>query len=135
MRRALAVALLTQLPFAVPASSQEGLRLELNGIESAEKTCRMTFVLHNQTKDSLESLKLDLAVFNREGVVQRRLVTEMAPIRAGKTMVRAFALEGECGQIGSILVNDVAICAPPKPEVCLDELALSSKVKDVRFFK
>jgi hypothetical protein len=136
MRHPPAVALcLLALALPAAAAPDASIRVELNGVESAEKTCRLTFVLENKTKNTLESLKLDLAVFNPEGVVQRRLVTELAPIRSGKTMVRTFALDGECGQIGSILVNDVTICAPAKPDVCLDQLALSSKVKSVRFFK
>ena len=137
MRHPPAAALFLLALLVVPAMAgpDSAIRVELNGVESAEKTCRLTFVLENKTKNTLESLKLDLAVFNPEGVVQRRLVTEMAPIRSGKTMVRTFALDGECGQIGSILVNDVTICAPANPEVCLDQLALSSRVKSVRFFK
>lgn len=116
-------------------SADTKVRLELNAAETAEKTCRLTFVAENQSPGALESLKLDLAVFNPQGIIQRRLVTEMGPLRAAKTMVRTFVLEGPCGEIGSILVNDVIACAPSDAGACLDGLDLASRLKDVRFYK
>jgi hypothetical protein len=73
-------------------------------------------------------------VFNPQRVVQRRLATELGPVRGGKTIVKTFALDGVCGEIGSILVNDVT-CAPGTPDACIDGLSLSSKVRDVRLYK
>jgi hypothetical protein len=66
--------------------------------------------------------------------VHRRLAVELGPIRAAKTVVKTFALDSVCGEIGSILVNDVT-CAPGAPDACLDGLHFSSRVKDVRLFK
>ncbi len=131
---ATALAALLLLPAAAHADDAK-VRLELNAAETAEKTCRLTFVAENQSPAGLDSMKLDLAVFNPEGIIQRRLVTEMGPLRAAKTMVRTFVLEGPCGEIGSILVNDVTACAPAEAGACLDGLNLASKLKDVRFYK
>ena len=50
-------------------------------------------------------------------------------------MVRAFAVDGDCRQIGSILVNDVTACAPGEPGACLDGLGLSSRIEALRFYK
>ena len=97
-----------------PAAVKTDVRVELNNIETADNRCRLTFVIANKAKDAMESLKLDLAVFNPQGIVQRRLVTEMGPLRASKTIVKTFAVEGACGEIGSILVNDVT-CSPGTP--------------------
>ena len=119
---------------ASPAALAASVQVELNTVETAENRCRITFVIENKAKDGLESLKLDLAVFNPQRVVQRRLATELGPVRGGKTIVKTFALDGVCGEIGSILVNDVT-CAPGTPDACIDGLSLSSKVRDVRLYK
>ena len=110
------------------------VNVELNTVETADNRCRITFVIENKAKDGLESLKLDLAVFNPQRVVQRRLATELGPVRGEKTIVKTFALDGACGEIGSILVNDVT-CAPGAPDACIDGLTLSSRMKDVRLYK
>jgi hypothetical protein len=65
----------------------------------------------------------------------RRLLTEMGPVRSAKTIVRTFAVEAECRQIGSILVNDVTACAPGEPGACLDGLGLSSRLQALRLYK
>jgi hypothetical protein len=131
-------ALLLALPFLLPALAQaadESLRVELNAGETVDNRCRLTFLIENKAQSPVESLKLDLAVFNTDGVVQHRMVTEMAPVRPVKTIVRTFSLDGECKQIGSILVNDVTACAPVAPNACLDGLELASRLKGVRFYK
>lgn len=125
-------ALLLAVP--VQAAPDNLINVELNAAETVQGRCRVAFVVDNKG-DAVDSLKLDLAVFNHDGVLQRRLVTEMGPIRKAKTIVRSFDLEGECGQIGSILVNDVTACMPGEPGACLDRLALSSKAKEIRFYK
>jgi hypothetical protein len=128
--------LIALLTMTAPASAGSGdpIRVELNAADSVQGRCRLSFVIENKGEAAIESLKLDLAVFGRDGVIQRRLVTEMGPVRGAKTIVKAFELDTECGQIGSILVNDVTACAPMAPEACLERLALSSHVPNVRLF-
>ena len=126
------------LPFLLSTlayAACEPLRVELNTGETTENRCRLTFVIENKAKEPVDSLKLDLAVFNTEGVVQTRMVTEMAPVRPVKTVVRTFSVDGDCKQIGSILVNDITACVPGTPSACLDTLELSSKLKGVKFYK
>lgn len=133
MRRFALATLLTFASFA--AHADDIVQLELNKVETADNRCRMTFVIENKSGHALESLKLDLALFNVEGAVYRRMLTEMAPIRAGKTIVKTFSAEGDCAQLGAVLVNEVDACAPGTPNACLDALALSSRVKAVRLYK
>jgi hypothetical protein len=59
----------------------------------------------------------------------------MAPVRPMKTMVRAFLVDAECHQVGAILVNDVTACMPGNANACLDQLDLSTRVKNVRLYK
>lgn len=117
------------------AAADEPIRMELNLLENMEGRCRLSFVLENTGQAALESLRLELALFNRDGILQRRLATEMGPLRSQKTIVKAFMTEGSCEEIGSILVNDVTACAPGEPNACLDRLALSSRSQAVRFYK
>jgi hypothetical protein len=131
----LGLALLFTLIALAPARAQETVRVELNALENADNRCRMTFVIENKTSHAVDSLKLDLALFNTEGAVYRRMVTDMGPVRGAKTVVKTFATDGDCAQLGSLLVNEVTACAPGEPNACLDQLALSSRVKAVRLYK
>jgi hypothetical protein len=129
------LAILCALAMPVAASAQTAsVHVELNTVETADNRCRITFVIENKGKEALDSLKLDLAVFNTQRIVQRRLATELGPVRGTKTVVKTFALDGACGEIGSILVNDVT-CAPGAANACLDGLELSSRMKGVRLYK
>ena len=121
--------------FSLTAHAAEMLGLELNTAESADDHCRLTFVIQNKNQQAIETIKLDLVTFNPDGIVQRRMVIDMGPVRADKTTVKTFAVEGGCNQIGSILVNDVTACSPGEPSACLDGLSLSSRVNAVRFYK
>jgi hypothetical protein len=117
------------------AQAEDFSRLELNAAETANNRCLLTFLIENKTGKAIDNLKLDLALFNPEGIIQRRMITEMGPIRGMRTNVRTFSTEGECGQIGAILVNDVAACSAGDPAECMDGLALSSRVKAIRLYK
>lgn len=120
---------------AEDARREELARLELNAAETAENRCRLTFLIENKTSKAIDSLKLDLALFNPEGVIQRRMIAEMGPVRGSRTNVRTFSTDGDCGLLGSILVNDVTACTPGEAAACMDGLALSSRVKTIRLYK
>jgi hypothetical protein len=116
------------------APPAEGLRVELNAVEpSGVNRCRLTFVVENKG-EALETLRLDLAAFGKDGAILRRVAAELGPLRAGKTNVRAFDVDGGCDALGSVLVNEVTACAPLAAGDCLDRLALSHRGA-VRLFK
>lgn len=120
---------------ALTPALAEDFHIELNALENSENRCRLTFVIENKGTSAVESLKLDLALFNTEGAVYRRMLVDMAPLRPAKTIVKTFSTEGDCAQLGSLLVNEVTACQPGDPAACQDQLSLSSRVKAVRFFK
>ena len=127
--------LLAALSFtAAAAEPADPIRIELN-TAAGTNGCRLSFVVENKSADAVSSLKLDLVVFNKEGTIDRRLVAEMGPLRAAKTVVKTFELERGCADLGSILVNGVTACAPGEPDAGLDRLVLSSRVPHVRLFK
>jgi hypothetical protein len=136
MRTVFRAVLIFQLVFpAALALATEPISVELNGGEMLDNRCVLTFVIENKGKDSLDTLRLNMFLFNQENRVYRRMVPEMGPVRGEKTVVKLFPLDGPCSDIRSVLVNDVSACAPIKQDVCLDNLALSSRMPNVRFYK
>lgn len=129
------IALLALAAAAAHADEQEPIHIELNSANTAENGCRLSFVIGNKGDTALASLKLDLVVFGRDGVINNRLIAEMGPLRAAKTIVKIFEVTEACPGIGSILLNDVTTCAPHDAASCLDRLVLASRIPDIRFFK
>ena len=136
-RLAISCALLAAgwLAAGLASASEEALKVELNAIETAGGKCRLSFVVENGSAVAIDSLKLDLAIFGRDGAIALRLLTEMAPIRANKTVVRSFDVGSDCATIGSVLVNNVTACAPASLGDCLDRLSLSSRIANLRLFR
>lgn len=126
--------------FVVAASwgaqaAAEPVRIELNSLESTDTGCRVSFLIENKNPRALEALRAELAVFNRGGAVQRRMLVDLGPVRQAKTIVKSFVTEQRCDDIGSMLVNDVSVCTPLERDACLDALDLTSRVEAVRFYK
>lgn len=123
---------------ASTAASDAGqLGIELNKLEQVDDTCRVYFVFQNALDSRLETLQLELVLFDTEGFVQRRLTLDAAPIAEDKTSVKLFDLaKTQCGSVGRILVNDVLAIAGPDGALPDDvsRLELSSK-GDVDLFK
>ena len=67
-------------------------------------------MVQNNSRVAIESMKLDLVGFDTDGGILRRLITEMGPVRAAKTVVRAFIVDIDCHQLGAVLFNDVTAC-------------------------
>ena len=115
--------------------ADDALKLELNKVESVKGHCRMSYLIENKADLAVDSFKLDLVILGTDNTMQRRMVIDIAPVRAAKTIFRVYEIEPDCGAIGSVLVNDVQACAPGEAPACLDRLALSSRVPAIRLFK
>ena len=135
MRRAWSAMVTFCIIGAAVARAEDMARLELNAAENVDNRCRLTFLIENKSATAIESIKLDLALFNTDGVIQRRMVTEMGPVRGKRTNVRTFPTEVDCTKLGSILVNDITACTPGEPAACMDGLDLSSRVQAIRLYK
>jgi hypothetical protein len=89
--------------------------------------CRVHLVVENASPRAYSSYRLDLVIFARDGVIARRLALETAPLRANKTMVKEFALNGlACAGVGRILLNDVSACV--SAEVHMDDCVASTRI-------
>jgi len=134
----LVAAALVLVAWAPPASAQEQkLRIELNKLEPIEADCRAYLLFENQTSLNFQSMKLDLVMFNPDGVINKRLAVEGAPLPPAKTSVKLFDIEGvACEVIDRMLLNGVLACADAEGERsgCLDLIDTSSRA-GASFFK
>jgi hypothetical protein len=103
---------------AAPNSSSQAtqITLELNKLEAQDKSCRAYLVVGNDGQTAYQSFKLDLVMFQPDGIIGKRFALDLAPIRAGKKTVKLF------------LVNDIMECKADNATAddCLSRLALSS---------
>ena len=114
-----------------PLAADEGIGVELNRLEEQGSNCRAYLVIANPGETAFSSFKLDLVIFDRSGMIMRRLALDLAPLRAVKTSVKVFDItDTACGAIGSILVNDVVDCRDASGTVanCVDRISTSSKL-------
>ncbi|MEO1774984.1 MAG: hypothetical protein AAFS07_08530 [Pseudomonadota bacterium] len=120
--------------YLVSASAAFGdeasVRVELNKLEAQEGACQAFLVIENQTETPFDALVMDLVMFDPDGVIGRRLAVNIAPLRAKRTSVKVFAVQGlACEQIGRLLVNDVLECRAGEAEIdtCFDLLETASR--------
>jgi len=114
------------------AENGDGITLELNKLEKSEKGCRAYVVVTNATSTAYEAFKLDLVMFQTDGVVGRRFALDLSPVRPDKRSVKLFDLDGaQCEQIGSFLINDVMDCRTSSGPAtdCLARLKVKSLTK------
>lgn len=113
-----------------PAQADPGfVSLELNKLEPHEKSCRAYLVVNNHTEAAFQSVKLDLVMFQSDGVIGRRFALELAPLRPKKRTVKLFDLDGvACERVGNFLLNDVIECQTDSGPVgdCLARLEVSA---------
>lgn len=127
---ALCLALGLALP--LPALAQDGqLSVELNKTEDGEAGgCRAFFLFRNDTGKSFEGFEMSLAILDGQGVIDRLLSIDAAPLPVSRTTLKLFEIpELACADISEILLHDLTSCKPQNEEEadCFPFLALSSK--------
>ena len=112
--------------------------LELNGATDTEAGgCQLTIVATNQLETGIRRAAWQVAIFDKSGAVQSLPILDFGGMIAGKTRVGIFPLPGRsCGDIGRIVVNDVAECSAEDGadlrDTCLGGLATQSRT-DIDF--
>lgn len=128
-RGALWTVAITLLTSAAQAASAE-VSIQLNKLEPNGSACRAYLVLENGTARSFEALKLDLVMFDTDGIVAKRVAVQTAPLAAGKTSLKVFDMTGlPCERVGRLLLNDVMDCtdADGARDDCLGLLSASQR--------
>ena len=113
-----------------PSGRANRFSVELNKLEPNEGDCRAYLVLENKSASAFESLKLDVVVFDTDGIVAKRLAVEAAPLPLGKTSLKVFDIGGlACDRVGRVLLNEVMTCADDAEERgdCLELMSTSSR--------
>ena len=109
-----------------------GISLELNKLEASDKGCRAYVVVSNPTDTTYDAYKLDLVMFQPDGIIGRRFAVDLAPLRPSKRTVKLFELDDiQCDGIGSFLINDVMECRSSAGPVddCLAGMKVNSLTK------
>jgi hypothetical protein len=113
---------------ATPSAAQQAelVEIELNKLEPRDGGCQAYLVTRNPGPVAHDSLRLDLVLFDRDGVIAKRLAVEAGPLPAEKTVVKAFVAEGlACEDVGAALLNDVLSCGGDSP--CLDAVRVTAR--------
>lgn len=117
---------------AQPDGVGDGITVEFNKLEKYDKGCRAYVVITNPTSTAYDAYKLDLVMFQTDGIIGRRFSLNLAPVRPTKSTLKTFDLDGaNCEDIGKFLVNDVMECraASGPVEDCLARLKVKSLTK------
>lgn len=113
----------------MPAKGQ--LTVELNKTEPVEGGgCRAYFLFRNETGNSFEGFEMSLAILDGDGVIDRLLAIDAAPLPVQRTTLKLFEIpELACGDISEILLHDITSCKPQNAEEtdCFPMLTLDSK--------
>ncbi|WP_298986933.1 hypothetical protein [uncultured Roseibium sp.] len=100
---------------AAPAQSQEKashIALELNKIEVSGNTCRLSFVMENQSGQDLDVASYEIVVFGKDNVINQMSVFDFGALPKAKTIVRQFELSNlTCEDTGKLLINGPAGCS------------------------
>lgn len=118
------------IPFTTAAyAAGPTLAVELNKLEPQANGCRAYVVVQNDSPTLFQSLKLDLVLFQQDGVIGRRFAIDLAPLKPQKRTVKLFDLDSmACDKIGSFLINDVVECKSDTGPVddCLSGMTVKS---------
>jgi hypothetical protein len=118
------------------ARSQSPVVLELNRLETRDGACRAIFLIRN-AGPALDELRVDLALFDRGGVMTRRVAVDLGPVPAEKAQVKSFDVASlACEAVGSVLLNDVTGCriGGAARTDCLSIVSLASRA-GIEFFR
>lgn len=117
---------------AAAAEAVSPVALELNKLETVGQDCRAYLVVNNAADTSYQAFKLDLIMFQTDGVIGKRFTLNIGPLRPTKRVVKLFDISGvSCETVGSFLINDVTECKVDAGEAddCLSRLTVSSLAK------
>ena len=90
------------------------LAVELNKFEEiAGGGCRAYFLFRNDTGASFEGFQMSLAIFNKDGVIDRLLSIDAAPLPVARTTLKLFEIpQIACADVGQVLLHDIPVCKP-----------------------
>ncbi|MCR9108575.1 MAG: hypothetical protein NXH94_06730 [Rhodobacteraceae bacterium] len=117
---------------ATAGTAQTGaLSVELNKFKPGEPSgCQAYFLFRNGTGKSFEGFEMSLAILDSNGVIDRLLSIDAAPLPVQRTTLKLFAIpEIACSDISEIVLHDMPVCKPQNEDNadCFEFLELGSK--------
>lgn len=112
---AAALAALAALAGTAGAAQDGRLTVELNKFEDSEDGagCRAFFLFRNDTGAAFEGFEMSLAILDPQGVIDRLLTIDAAPLPAARTTLKLFEIpQTGCADISEVLLHDVTSCKP-----------------------
>jgi hypothetical protein len=107
------------------------LGVELNKFEEITGGgCRAYFLFRNDTGTSFEGFQMSLAIFKKDGVIDRLLSIDAAPLPVARTTLKLFEIpQIACADIGQVLLHDIPVCKPQNGEApdCFPLIELKSR--------
>lgn len=101
-------------PIQSMATEDAKLTVELNKFEASESAgCRAYFLFRNQSGKAFEGFEMSLAVLDTQGVIDRLLNIDAAPLPVERTTLKLFEIpEIACTDISEILLHAIDSCKP-----------------------
>ncbi len=117
---------------ATSASAGEGgLTVELNKLEATnDGSCRAFFLFRNDANMTFEEFEMSLAVLDINGVIERLLSIDAAPLPVARTTLKLFEIPDlACPDISELLLHDIPACKAQNadPMDCFSILTLESR--------
>lgn len=117
---------------AFPALAADGRMLvELNKFEDIDGGgCRAFFLFRNGTDNSFDGFEMSLAILDTNGVIDRLLSIDAAPLPVARTTLKLFEIPDiSCGAISEVLLHEMTSCKPQNADEadCFPILDLKSK--------
>jgi len=121
------------------AAQENAVNIELNNIALRNDICQVFIRVGNKSDTTYSAFKIDLAFFDNDGIINDRVLVDLAPLRARKTSIHVFDMPDlECGNVGEVLLNDITECVAEEsentPADCFAAVSLSSR-GDVDFIR
>lgn len=115
-----------------PVRAQDGkLTVELNKFEASDTGgCRAFFIFRNETGNAFEGFEMSLAILDSDGVIDRLLNIDAAPLPVARTTLKLFEIPDiACTDISEILLHAIDTCKPQNedPTDCFPMMALVSR--------
>lgn len=137
MKHVLAIIMIFWAGAAVAQDSS--INIELNNIASRNDVCQVYIRVRNQTDAAYDAFKIDLAFFDKAGVINDRVLIDLAPLRSNKTSIHVFDMPDlDCNNVGEVLLNDITECTAADgataPTDCIAAVQLSSR-GDITFVR
>lgn len=93
------------------APPQAGVTLELNNADIVGESCRLTFVVTNNTEAEIEQVIYETVLFSKDGQVVLLTLFNFGTLPIGVPRVRQFQIpDTGCAALSSVLINGLNTC-------------------------